>query len=352
MSRSFATTSGQPDVWQRYRGNFSRHLLGVARHLQNQSMHALQQECGHRNLRLGFAPYIALIGTQGMRLTELATLLGISRQACNQAANQVESAGYIMRKSDSRDGRAKLLVLTAQGMRLREDGRRIAAGLDAQLLAIVGEHALADATKTLDSIYRGLPPGASHQETAGDPVASMGELLPRLTDYVLERLMELTAVQGHHGLKLSFGQVLTLIGPSGGRIQEIAAIQDVSKQAISAIATELEFLGYLRREADPEDARQLVLLFTDRGRALIADSVESVDQLQAEFAAIAGKAALQRLCATLHSLYSALQLEREIFEHNASVDLGLLAKQLQQQLGTEGSQALGQLLLRTPKVKL
>jgi len=74
--------------------------------------------------------------------------------------------------------------------------------------------------------------------------------------------------------------------------------------------------------------------------------------LQAEFSYIAGKAALQRLCATLQNLYSALQLEREIFEHNASVDLGLLAKQLQQQLGTEGSQALGQLLLLTPKVKL
>ena len=56
--------------------------------------------CGHRNLRLGFAPYITLIGSRGMRLTELATVLGISRQACNQAANQVEDAGYIMRKSD------------------------------------------------------------------------------------------------------------------------------------------------------------------------------------------------------------------------------------------------------------
>jgi len=179
----------------------------------------------------------------------------------------------------------------------------------------------------------------------------MGELLPGLADYVLQRLMELTRVQGHPGLKLSFGQVLTLIGPSGGRIQEIAAIQDVSKQAISAIATELELLGYLRREADPEDARQLVLIFTDRGRDLIADSVESVDQLQAEFADIAGKTAIARLCATLRNLYTALQLEREVFDHNASVDLGLLAKQLRQQLGTQGSQALGQLLLHKAKVK-
>ena len=351
MSRSFATKPGQPDVWQRYRGNFSRHLLGVARHLQTQTMHALQQECGHHNLRLGFAPYITLIGTRGMRLTELAEILGISRQACNQAANQVENAGYIMRKADPEDGRAKQLVLTAQGRQLREDGRRITAELNAQLLEIVEEAALVDTGRTLGKIYRGLPLELPHQETVADPAASMSELLPHLADYVLQRLMELTRVQGHRGLKLSFGQVLTLIGPSGGRIQEIAAIQDVSKQAISAIATELELLGYLRREADPEDARQLVLLFTDRGRALIADSVESVDQLQAEFVAIAGKTAITRLCATLRNLYTALQLEREVFDHNASVDLGLLAKQLRQQLGIEGSQALGQLLLLTAEVR-
>ena len=94
----------------------------------------------------------------------------------------------------------------------------------------------------------------------------MGALLPRLSDYSLQRLMELTRDKGHPGLKLSFGQVLTMIGPSGGRIQQMASIHDVSKQAISAIATELELLGYLRRETDPQDARQLGASFYQPGR--------------------------------------------------------------------------------------
>ena len=173
----------------------------------------------------------------------------------------------------------------------------------------------------------------------------MGGLLPRLADYILQRLMELTSGKGHPGLKLCFGQVLTLIGPSGGRIQQMAATHDVSKQAISAIATELEELGYLQRDTDPVDARQIVLTFTTRGETLIADSVISVGELEAEFAAIIGQAAFKRLRNTLHDLYRGLGLEQEIFAKNGPADIGLLAHQLQQQLGEQGSRALARLLL-------
>jgi DNA-binding MarR family transcriptional regulator len=157
--------------------------------------------------------------------------------------------------------------------------------------------------------------------------------------------MELTRAKGHPGLKLCFGQVLTLIGPAGGRIQQIAATQDVSKQAISVIATELEALGYLQRQPDPMDARQIVLQFTERGKQLIADSVASVEQLEAEFAEIVGKTALKRMNSTLHELYRGLRLEQEIFESMDTADINLLAQQLQQQLGNRGSQELARLLL-------
>ena len=174
----------------------------------------------------------------------------------------------------------------------------------------------------------------------------MGALLPRLSDYIMRRLMELNHAKGHPRLKLSFAQVLTLIGPQGGRIQQMAAVHDVSKQAISAIATELEALDYLVRQADPLDARQIVLQFTDRGQALIADSVASVDQLQQEFTAIIGSAALKRMTATLCELYRALQLERDIFDSASTVDIKLLARQLQQQLGSDDSRTLATLLMQ------
>jgi DNA-binding MarR family transcriptional regulator len=336
-------------VWNRYRHNFSRHLLGVARYLQASMMHTLQAQCGHEHLRLGFSSYITLIGEGDKRLTDLAAILGISRQACNQAVKQVEAAGYIERTADPVDGRAKQLTLSPRGVKLRRDGLRIVAQLDKQFAGIVGVPAIADTSRSLWKIYQSLSLGLTPPGDAPIIPALMGGLLPRLADYILLRLMELTRARGHPGLKLCFGQVLTLIGPAGGRIQQIAATHDVSKQAISVIATELEELGYLQRHADPLDARQVVLQFTARGETLIADSVTSVEELEQEFAEIVGKAALKRMNSTLHDLYRGLLLEQDIFEHKGTADISLLARQLQQQLGEQGSQALARLLLKPPR---
>jgi DNA-binding MarR family transcriptional regulator len=345
MSALSPQNSDADKIWNRYRHNFSRHLLGVARHLQSSMMDTLQEQCGHENLRLGFSPYITLIGEGDKRLTDLAELLGISRQACNQAAKQVAAAGYIERKADPLDGRAKLLALSPKGIKLRRDGVRIVAQLDQQFADIVGDAQIADTSRSLRKINGSLSLARTPEGNPPAARAVMGGLLPRLADYILQRLMELTSGKGHPGLKLCFGQVLTLIGPSGGRIQQMAAAHDVSKQAISAIATELEELGYLQRDTDPVDARQIVLTFTTRGETLIADSVISVGELEAEFAAIIGQAAFKRLGNTLHDLYRGLGLEQEIFEKSGPADIGLLAHQLQQQLGEQGSRALARLLL-------
>jgi DNA-binding MarR family transcriptional regulator len=335
---------GPEFAWNRYRHNFSRHLLGVARYVQTRMMATLQEQCGHAHLRLSFSPYITLLGEGDKRLSELADMLGISRQACNQAVKQVQAAGYITRTADPADGRAKQLTLSLRGTQLRRDGIHIVAQLDQEFAKIVGDDHIADTSKSLSKLYQHLSLGLSSR-TAPRGDTLMGALLPRLSDYILQRLMELTRAKGHPGLKLSFGQVLTLISPAGGRIQQMAATHDVSKQAISAIATELELLGYLKRETDPMDARQVVLQFTARGQKLIADSVASVDQLEAEFAAVIGKAALKRLQATVYELYCGLHLEQDIFEHRGSVDISLLARQLQQQLGKRESEALARLLL-------
>ncbi len=349
MASSHRQNIGTDNVRQSYTDNFPRYLLGVSRYLQTETMNRLQQDCGHGNLRLAFAAYITLVGQKGKRLTDLAQVLGISRQACNQAANQIEAAGYLARTADPDDGRAKQLILTAQGLQLRDDGIRVITSLDDEFARIAGNKAIADASKTLGKIHLRLALGLTTDDTIKLRRASLGTLLPSLSAYVLQRLMELTQAKGHPGLKLSFGQVLTLIGPGGGRIQQMAAVQDVSKQAISAIATELVELGYLQRDPDPADARQVVLQFTDSGRELIINSVASVAELEAEFSAVVGDAAIKRLQTTFRTLYRALHLEQEIFENAGPVDIRLLARQLQQQLGSEGSRALARLLL-TPDI--
>ena len=73
--------------------NFARHVLGLARYLQSQTMHTLCENYGHQNLRLNFEPYIALVGDHGVRLSDIAETLAVSRQSANQTANIIEAAG-------------------------------------------------------------------------------------------------------------------------------------------------------------------------------------------------------------------------------------------------------------------
>lgn len=330
--------------WYQYRNTLPPNLLDLAHYLQTRMMATLKNDCGHERLRLGFASYITLIGDRDYRPTELAEALGISRQACNQALRQVEAAGYVSYIPDPEDGRAKLLTLTDEGKRLRRNGVEVVSALDREFASLLSEDAIHEAGATLGILTNALSLGPFTPDEGSNRYRGLGGLLPRMGEYVLQRLMTLTMARGHSGLKLSFAQVIPHIGSSGGRIQTIAALHDVSKQSISAIAKELESLGYLRREADPEDARQLVLRFTERGEQLMHDATGSLDELEAELTSIVGQAAYEKLSATLAKLHDSLDLGMSSNGTKDNVDIKLLAEQLREQLGTVRSRALGKLL--------
>ncbi len=328
----------------RYRDNFPRHLLGVARHLQTQAMQTLTRQYAHTSLRLNFEPYITLIAGPGARLGDIAAALGISKQAANQTAGRIEAAGYIQRMADPLDRRARRIVLTARGRKLRADGTVVVNGIQREFEALVGRQKLVRMVRLLSglSLKLELSLSLSKNSHGRQTQTLLAGLLPRLADYTTQRLMALTRSRGHPDLKLSFGQVLSLIGPAGGRIEQIARVHDVSKQAIGAIAGELQALGYIRRDADPADARQVVLQFTPQGLGLIDDSMASVELLEEEFTRLLGARNLASVKQTMAALYTALNPEQDIFA--GSVDLRLLARQLQRQLGQANAGVLAGLL--------
>jgi DNA-binding MarR family transcriptional regulator len=61
----------------------------------------------------GFA-FAVLSGTESTT-TELATELGVTKQAAGQLVDHLVARGYLIRRPDPRDGRAQLLVMTARG---------------------------------------------------------------------------------------------------------------------------------------------------------------------------------------------------------------------------------------------
>ncbi|MAE93883.1 MAG: hypothetical protein CL910_04420 [Deltaproteobacteria bacterium] len=308
-----APAASPPRTWPRYRDNLARHLIAISRDLQSRVSRSLQEDRGYEGLRLSFGPFLSLLWGEGRPLASIASELAISRQACSQLANRIEGAGYLERRTHPQDRRSRLVVLTARGRALVEEGAQIILASECEYEVLVGPSAHRRFTSALAALFRGLGlPAHLDPALAAGARPSVG-VLPLIAVRIERELMEATIARDHPGLKMSFGQVLTLIGPEGGRIHEIARLQGVSRQAISAISQELEALGYLQRRPDPRDRRGVVLRLTRRGAALIGDSVAALDELDVSFREILGVRQLDQLKRTARDLSHALHLEEEIF---------------------------------------
>jgi DNA-binding MarR family transcriptional regulator len=292
-------------------------LIGISRDLQSRLMRRLGDEHGYQGLRPSFGPLLSLIWIEGRPLTAVAAQLAISKQACSQLANLAERAGYLERRPDPQDRRSKVVMLSARGRKLIEDAVAIILESESEYADLVGEPAYRRFTASLGSLYKGLGiPTHFDSALAATAEESVG-VLPLIAVRIQQDLMQATTARGHVGLKMSHGQVLPLIGPEGARIHEIARVQRVSRQAISATCQDLEALGYLRREPDPRDRRGAVLQLTVRGTRLIRDSVASLDGLDRSFRDILGNKRTEQLERVARDLYQALHLEEEIFESSA-----------------------------------
>ena len=129
---------------------------------------------------------------------------------------------------------------------------------------------------------------SSHFTNPGPPL--IGALLRMPLEVVRERMLERLHEHGFDDLDAAHLHVLQYPGPQGQRPSELAARLRISKQALNYLLGQLERLGYLERQADPDDLRSKRIVLTERGSSLIPvirDAVRDVeaawsDQLGAE----------------------------------------------------------------------
>jgi DNA-binding MarR family transcriptional regulator len=82
----------------------------------------------------------AQISPDGSRLTELARKAGMTPQAMGELVDELVDMGYVLRRPDPDDRRAKLIVLTKRGRDAVAAGRLAIEGIEEQVTEILGEH--------------------------------------------------------------------------------------------------------------------------------------------------------------------------------------------------------------------
>ena len=97
----------------------------------------------------------AQISLDGSRLTDLAHQANMTPQSMAEIVDELVDLGYVVRRPDPADRRAKLIVLTRRGRDAVAAGRQTIEGIEERLTEILGERGHRDlrrlVTKLLDA---------------------------------------------------------------------------------------------------------------------------------------------------------------------------------------------------------
>jgi DNA-binding MarR family transcriptional regulator len=98
------------------------------------------------------------VGIDGIRLTDLAHRANLSLAACSELVNELQELGYLERRPDDRDGRAKLIFPTRKGRRVLDEAGRGVARIEARWRSLCAASSFDAACTTFDSLLRALAP--------------------------------------------------------------------------------------------------------------------------------------------------------------------------------------------------
>jgi DNA-binding MarR family transcriptional regulator len=104
---------------------------------------------GIDDMRTSFGFVIRALAERDRTLTELSELLGVTKQAAIKVVDEMELRGYLTRKADPADRRAKVLSLTDKAKRVRRAALRESRRLEKELLDDVGAHDVQAMRRTL-----------------------------------------------------------------------------------------------------------------------------------------------------------------------------------------------------------
>lgn len=95
---------------------------------------------------------------EGSRVTEIAEQAQLTKQYIGNLADYLEERGYVERVPDPRDGRAKLVRLTAKGQEVERIAEETLQRLEGELTAHLGAMKMATLRELLEDLDAALEP--------------------------------------------------------------------------------------------------------------------------------------------------------------------------------------------------
>ena len=128
---------------QRKQASTLQLLYKAARLLNERSVDRVRLRHPEVPLRAAHTALFPHIDLEGTRITEIASRMGITKQAVGQLVDDLQAVGMVERVPDPSDGRAKLVCFTAAGRAALLDGLAVLGELEAELATEIGSARMA-----------------------------------------------------------------------------------------------------------------------------------------------------------------------------------------------------------------
>jgi DNA-binding MarR family transcriptional regulator len=125
---------------------------------------------GVDGIRPAHLQVFAVIKADGSRLTDLAASADMSLSAMAELIDGLEQLGYVERRPDPRDRRAKLVSLTDSGWAAMHEGRRLIAQIEADWGTALGSDRFASLCSEMQALLDLLDPTIRERYVPGSPV--------------------------------------------------------------------------------------------------------------------------------------------------------------------------------------
>jgi DNA-binding MarR family transcriptional regulator len=130
--------------------------LGLLLRLLNQhwgdDVHAALQAAGLDGIRAPHANVFPFVPDAGIQVSELARLASMRKQSMAEAVEQLERAGYVERRPDPDDRRARLVLLTDRGRQVRAVAVAAGRAVEAQWTGLTSPEEIAAFRATLQRL--------------------------------------------------------------------------------------------------------------------------------------------------------------------------------------------------------
>ena len=126
-------------------------IVGAARVVADRLGEAVER-AGVDDMRTPFGYVIRVLADRDRTLTELADLLGVSKQAAIKIVDEMEARGFLTRHPDPDDRRVKLLRLTEKGMNVRRAALAASHAIERELRRDLGDPEVDALRTTLEAL--------------------------------------------------------------------------------------------------------------------------------------------------------------------------------------------------------